>query len=423
VVGSFPSATRRRRIAALLAALSIAAGALTSPLAQANDDLKDKQKQVQKKIDSAQADLTESSEALAAATSALREAQFALGEAQTRLAETRAKLLAAQIRDREMQRKLDQALEDLEVAREELRQGQADVEVQRVAVGDMVADMYENGSPDLMALNSFMEAHGLDDLTRAQAANDAISADENAVLDAFEAAEVLLTVKEARVEAKKDVVEVQRQKAADNLALMEDLEQQAEEEEAAVQVLVGERQSALAAAQRARRSDRVVLASLRQEEARIEAMLQRLAAQAAAAGGGSSGPSNGFLNWPVTPVRITSPFGYRHHPIYGYYSLHNGTDFGASCGQALYAGAGGTVVSRYYQTAYGNRLIINHGYERGAGLATIYNHATHYVVGVGDRVERGQVVGYVGSTGWSTGCHLHFTVMANGRAVDPMNWL
>ena len=59
----------------------------------------------------------------------------------------------------------------------------------------------------------------------------------------------------------------------------------------------------------------------------------------------------------------------------------------------------------------------------GRGVATIYNHASGYNVGVGARVAEGQVIGYEGSTGWSTGCHLHFTVMANGQAVDPMNWL
>jgi murein DD-endopeptidase MepM/ murein hydrolase activator NlpD len=422
VVGSFPRATRRRRIAAIAAAVSIAAAGLAAPFAVA-DDLKDKQREVKNQIEHAHDDLAESSEALAAATIALREAQAALGEAQVRLAETRAKLLAAQIRDRQMQRKLDQAIEDLELAREELREGEADVEVQRKAVGEMVAQMYITGSPEMLALESFFEAEGFEDLTRAAEANDAISDQENATLDAFEAAEVLLTVKEARVEAKKGVVAVQRQKAAENLALMEDLEEQAEAEAAAVRVLVGERSAALAAAQRARRADRVVLIGLRQEEARIEEMLRRRALQAAQQGGGSTGPSNGFLSWPVSPVRITSPYGYRHHPIYGYYSLHNGTDFGGSCGQAMYAGADGQVISRYYQTAYGNRLIIDHGYERGAGLATIYNHATHYVVGVGQHVNRGQVIGYMGSTGWSTGCHLHFTVMVNGQAVNPMNWL
>jgi murein DD-endopeptidase MepM/ murein hydrolase activator NlpD len=81
------------------------------------------------------------------------------------------------------------------------------------------------------------------------------------------------------------------------------------------------------------------------------------------------------------------------------------------------------VLSRYWSDSYGNRLIIDHGVAKGVGLATIYNHATHYTVSTGQQVRRGQVIGYVGTTGWSTGCHLHFTVMDNGKAVDPMNWL
>jgi len=127
------------------------------------------------------------------------------------------------------------------------------------------------------------------------------------------------------------------------------------------------------------------------------------------------------MAYPVSG-RVTSPFGYRHHPIYGYWGLHDGVDFSAGCGAPMYAAASGRVLASYYQSAYGNRLIIDHGFARGAGVATIYNHATTYVVGRGEQVKRGQVIGYVGSTGWSTGCHLHFTVMANGEPVNPMNW-
>lgn len=420
MVGSFPSATRRSRIAALVIVLSLAAALLASPYAFAKDGLKDKQRQVKHQIHSAKNDLSESSQAMQAAAAALNEAQVALGAAQVKLAETRAKLLAAQIRDRKMQAALDQAVKDLAVARAELVKGRQDVADQREAVGEMVADMYEIGSPGMRGLSSFLDAQGLDDLTRADAANEAISDEENSVLDGLEAAEVLLTVKEAKVETKKDEVEVRRQAAAENLKLMQALEQQAEDEEASVRQLVSQRQSALAAAARARRADHAVLIGLQKEEDHIAELLRRRALQQAH---GPQTAHNGYLSWPVTPVRITSPFGYRYHPIYGYYALHNGVDFGASCGQPMYSAASGQVISEYYQTAYGNRLIIDNGAVHGYGLATIYNHATHYIVGVGDHVDRGQVVGYVGSTGWSTGCHLHFTVMQNGVAVDPMNWL
>ena len=421
MVCSFPSATHRRLAAVLVACLMLMA-ALASPFASADDDLKDKQKKVKNQISSAHNDLDESSEALRSATIALRSAQVQLGVAQQKLAETRAKLLAAQILDRKMQAKLVKAIAALAAARLELQRGQEQVAAQRELVGAMVAEMYEQGSPSFRAVESFMSANGLDDLTRTSSANQSISEEQTAALDALEAAEVLLTVKEAKVETRKGEVEVQRQKAADNLKLMQALETQAEAEERSVQALVSQRTTALRAAEQARANDRRVLAGLRAEESRIaELIRQAAAAAAAAANGGGGGPSNGFLNYPVNGY-ITSPFGYRVHPIYGYYSLHNGVDFGASCGAPLYAGANGTVLSQYSDSVWGNRLILDHGYKRGVGLATIYNHATAYVVGVGDRVSRGQLVGYVGSTGWSTGCHLHFTVMANGRAVDPMNW-
>ncbi|TGN66563.1 M23 family metallopeptidase [Nocardioides eburneiflavus] len=109
--------------------------------------------------------------------------------------------------------------------------------------------------------------------------------------------------------------------------------------------------------------------------------------------------------------------------MYKYWGLHDGVDFGGGCGTPLRAAAPGRVVSSYYSGVYGQRLVIDHGVLGGKGVATIYNHASGYNVGVGAHVAEGQVIGFEGSTGWSTGCHLHFTVMANGQAVDPMNWL
>ena len=138
----------------------------------------------------------------------------------------------------------------------------------------------------------------------------------------------------------------------------------------------------------------------------------------------SVGPthSNGYLDYPVSGP-ITSPFGWRRHPIYGYRSLHDGIDFGAACGTPIRAAASGRVLERYSQTAWGNRVIIDHGFQHGVGLATITNHMNApAVVAPGEYVRRGQIVGYVGSTGWSTGCHLHYTVLQNGSPVNPFNW-
>ena len=151
--------------------------------------------------------------------------------------------------------------------------------------------------------------------------------------------------------------------------------------------------------------------------------IEQLIAARASRGSGYVGPSpgNGFLGLPVNGS-ITSPYGWRIHPIWGYRSLHDGVDFAAGCGTPIVAPASGTVLSEYYQSAWGNRIIIDHGVHYGVGVATISNHLSGYAVSVGQHVERGQTIGYVGTTGWSTGCHLHFTVLENGTAVDPMRW-
>jgi len=119
---------------------------------------------------------------------------------------------------------------------------------------------------------------------------------------------------------------------------------------------------------------------------------------------------------------ITSPYGWRIHPIYHYWGLHDGDDFGAPCGAPLFAVANGTVMSQYYSSVWGNRLYINLGLINGHNVTVIYNHLSAYRSHVGEHVTRGQVVGLVGTTGWSTGCHTHFTVMVNGKPVNPTPW-
>nr|WP_238362478.1 M23 family metallopeptidase [Actinopolymorpha pittospori] len=113
----------------------------------------------------------------------------------------------------------------------------------------------------------------------------------------------------------------------------------------------------------------------------------------------------------------------RFHPILHRWKLHDGTDFGASCGTPIRAAAAGRVVARYYNSGYGNRVLVSHGRMGGASIVTAYNHMSSYAVRKGDQVSKGEVVGYVGTTGYSTGCHLHFMVYRNGATTDPMKWL
>ena len=118
------------------------------------------------------------------------------------------------------------------------------------------------------------------------------------------------------------------------------------------------------------------------------------------------GDLNGTGGWPVN-APVTSPFGYRFNPIGGYSELHDVIDFGSPCGTPGIAPlpAGG----------FGNRVVLQHNAVTGSS----YSHMTSFPVSVGQTVTAGQIVGYVGTTGWSTGCHLHFSVTQNGAPIDP----
>lgn len=122
-------------------------------------------------------------------------------------------------------------------------------------------------------------------------------------------------------------------------------------------------------------------------------------------------------------ARLGSRFGPRFHPIFHEWRLHAGIDLSNACGTPLSAAADGRVSHMGFDSSGGWRLILDHGRVNGVNLQTVYLHAQGYRVRVGDQVTRGQQVGAMGSTGWSTGCHLHFSVKANGRQVDPLPWL
>jgi len=122
---------------------------------------------------------------------------------------------------------------------------------------------------------------------------------------------------------------------------------------------------------------------------------------------------------PCSWTALTSAFGWRIHPITGKESFHNGVDLANVQGTPIYATKSGTVTTATYNGVYGYYVTINHG----GGYSSLYGHMTHYVVSNGQKVEQGQLIGYMGSTGWSTGPHLHFTIYYNGNAVNPMNYI
>ena len=129
--------------------------------------------------------------------------------------------------------------------------------------------------------------------------------------------------------------------------------------------------------------------------------------------------TSGFLYPLPYQVAITDSYGYRIHPLTKKYSWHNGVDFGAAAGTAILAAKSGTVTTAAYSGAWGYYVVINHG----DGYSTLYAHQPSLSVSVGDYVTQGQTIGYVGSTGYSTGPHLHFTIYYNGSDVNPFNYI
>ncbi len=123
----------------------------------------------------------------------------------------------------------------------------------------------------------------------------------------------------------------------------------------------------------------------------------------------------GMFIWPTTGYTVSSKWGYRIHPIFGTQKFHAGIDIAVGSGEPIYAAASGTIVTAVYSSSYGNYVMIDHG----NGYYTLYAHMTQYIVSNGQSVSQGDVIGYVGSTGWSTGPHLHFEVRVNGSTIDP----
>jgi len=161
---------------------------------------------------------------------------------------------------------------------------------------------------------------------------------------------------------------------------------------------------------------RTDIAVLKRQESQLVAESQQITGVINGSSGGGVG--TGDMMRPVNGP-VTSPYGWRMHPILHYLKLHTGVDFGVGYGAPIHAADSGVVIYATWMGGYGNVIIIDHG----RGITTLYAHQSSLGVGNGARVSRGQTVGYVGSTGFSTGPHLHFEVRVSGNPVDPMGYI
>ena len=226
-------------------------------------------------------------------------------------------------------------------------------------------------------------------------------------------------------------IEAHKQKLETDRAKLVELEKAALAKQAEIEQKKAERNVVLQKAQNDRATAMQAIEELNASSAQVSAMLkERQAARAAAAaaaqtsaGQGQGASDNwvqgtGQLGWPVSG-EITSPYGYRVHPIWGTTIYHSGIDIGVDEGTPVHAADGGVVVWSGWMGGYGYAVVIDHG----NGLSTLYGHNSELAVDEGQSVAKGQVISYAGSTGNSTGPHVHFEVRVNGDPVDPMGYL
>lgn len=435
--------TRKSLLALALSAM-LMAGFSAPTFGDEKDDVKREQRRNDRRLKEARKEVHESTQAALDAKRKLERAERRLKAAQTELGRTRGKLAVAQAEDARLRAELDRAQAELDAAEQRLKQAEKDLRSSRGAVESFAVESVMSGDSGLKAFGDLLRGADPAEFSEQMSANTSISDAQIAVMQELEASEVMLGIERDKVERLRDRVAAQKAQAEAVVREMQVLTAQAEEQAASVAELVTAREGAKRSADQALAADLKLQRELERERVELERKMAEIvrkeleAARRAAAkrkkknggsgggggggGGGSTGDSGAALSRPVSGP-ITSPYGMRRHPITGVYKLHDGTDFGVGCGTPIRAAAAGTVVAQYYNGGYGNRVILNNGVKRGVSVITTYNHLSRYAVGTGAKVKRGQVIGYVGSTGYSTGCHLHFMVLVNGKTTNPMNWL
>ncbi len=423
MVRPFLRTPRTRALAACAALLTAGTASIAVPAAY-GDDLHHRKNKVHTKVRHAQGDLQESSRELAAANRKLQRSRAVLAAAQQRFGAAERKLGAAEKYDAKMQARLTEAEHQLALARERLDAAKAAVIEMRRRIGELAASNYANGDPALMGLAVMLNSQDPDEVTSQMNTVDSLMNRQDTELTDLRAARAQLAEQATQVKEMTRQVAAQRKAAAVRVVETQELRRKALAAKREVRDLVTRNRAVEAKAAEIRRRDARKLQELQRQEQRIKQLILARARRQAQrhSGGGYTGSPGGLLSRPV-PGYVTSPYGWREHPIYHYWGLHDGTDFSAPCGTALHAAASGTVISRYWSDVYGNRLYVDVGRVNGHSLTLVYNHASSYRVGVGSHVSRGETLGWAGSTGWSTGCHLHFTVLRDGSPTNPMNYM
>ena len=320
---------------------------------------------------------------------------------------------------------LDELDANIAQTEQELEETTQELENKKELFATRIRVMYENG--DTSYMDVLLNSENFSDmLSNMEIVSQIMDYDKGVVAE--------YTALKESIEQMKAELESDRADKQDYMDSLEDRKEELESDRTDLKKLLAKLENDIEYAEKTARqmqADEDKVNAEIEELSRQEAEAARKAAEAAKKAAQSKSASSstststvrasGSMVWPCPSYNyISSNYGYRTHPITGKVSsFHKGIDIAASSGNPVLTAASGTVVKSYMSSSYGNDIVISHG----GGLMTAYAHLSRRLVSVGDTVSAGQQIGKVGSTGNSTGPHLHFEVYVNGSTVNPMNYV
>jgi len=386
-------------------ALSILLGGQAIHIPAYADDLDDQVQDLQGQIDSSRLEQ--------------ENWQQVIEDVSAKLKQIQADLDAANARLQSIQTKQAEINAQIAQTQNEIVKMEAYLKTRQDVLNRRVRAIYMHGQ--LNYLEVILGANSFSDFAnRVELLKRVIRSDYNLILE--------IQKQKAAIEAKKAQLEEDKRQLDALAAEAEKTRQEIAKKKAEQQKVLDAAKSNKAAAAQMEQDLNAQLASVRnliqQRLAAAEAARQAAQQQAASddEGGGGSDDNyvqgTGAMGWPCSGP-ITSPFGYRTHPIFGTTIFHAGIDIGVDYGTPIHAADSGVVVYSGWISGYGNAVIIDHG----GGISTLYGHNQSLAVSEGQSVSKGSVIAYAGSTGNSTGPHCHFEVDVNGSPVNPMGYL
>lgn len=398
--------TMIRRITALGLILVLAAGIPIQASSAASEKATENAAST-KSLQEAQDEKAQLEKALKEAQSTIEDLKDSKGDIESKVTELNQQLMDISARITDLENQLTAKSEDIQETKDELA-GAKEREAQQYA--DMkvrIQFMYENGQTSY--LEALLSSRNISEfLNSADYIAQIQSYDRQKLTEYQDTVESIVNL-EAQLEQEYTDLEALKSTVESNKATVAAMMRQKESELADISGDIEDAQS-----------DADYYAAEIQAQEELIAAIKRAEAEKAAAGVEEHPYTGGAFRWPCpSSTRVTSDYGTRVSPMSGASSNHKGIDIGASSGADIIAAADGTVTAASYSSAAGNYVMIDHG----GGLYTVYMHASSLLVSPGQTVSAGDVIAKVGSTGISTGSHLHFGVSLNGSYVSPWSYL